>query len=128
MLKATSSLHNCLHGEMRDKTSLLRVTGCEAAELAEKGKADEIGGVCRWLVVAEDDSLYFLERRQIVWQREEGLASITAAMFLDLPSSTIEGNAQQLETRATLMDRINAEILTFKVCLSSHTRQAPSSQ
>lgn len=61
------------------------------------------------------DSLHFLEGSQIMWTREEALSRVQNTLFLDLPASTAEAEAQLKERRPTLTDRVNAEVLTIKV-------------
>lgn len=70
--------------------------------------------MCRWLVIAEDDALYLLEGGSVVWQREEGLGSVTGTLFVDLPASR-DVDANDDDIKVTLTDRINAEVLTVKV-------------
>lgn len=67
------------------------------------------------MLVAEDDSLIFVENQEVAWKREEGLAKARKALFLDLPAATAELEASYKALKPTLMDRMNAEVLTVKV-------------
>ena len=69
----------------------------------------------RFLVVAEDDTVLLVEEGQIVWRREEGLARAQSTLFLDLPAAATDVEADYQAMRPSLMDRVNAEILTVKV-------------
>ena len=77
-------------------------------------------GRSRFLVVAEDDAVLLIEDGQIVWRREEGLARVQSTLFLDLPAAAADKEADYQAMRPSLMDRVNAEVLTVKV--SSVTR------
>ena len=69
----------------------------------------------RYLVVAEDDSVLLIEEGQVVWRREEGLARVQSTLFLDLPAAAADVEADTQALRPSLMDRVNAEVLTVKV-------------
>lgn len=63
-----------------------------------------------------DDSVWLLEEGEVKWRSEEGLASIQDVSFVDLPPSTREAISSWESARPSLVDRMNAEVLTVKVC------------
>jgi len=69
----------------------------------------------RYLMVAEDDTLFLVENGTVVWTREEGLASVQDSLFLDLPVATPELEPKFNAEKPTLKDRAYAEFLTIKV-------------
>ena len=73
-------------------------------------------GICRVLLGGEDDSLLLVEGGAIVWKREEGLASVASTLFLDLPTAAADVEASYRAARPSLTDRVNAEVLSVKVC------------
>ena len=83
-------------------------------------------GTCRLLLVAEDDSVLLVEDGKVVWTREEGLAGVESTLFVDLPAAAADVEADYRASRPSLMDRVNAEVLTVKVgpatrtCLELH--------
>ena len=69
----------------------------------------------RFLVVAEDDTVLLVEEGKVFWRREEGLARVQSTLFLDLPAAAADTEADCKAVRPSLMDRVNAEVLTVKV-------------
>ncbi len=65
--------------------------------------------------MAEDDTVLLVEEDQVVWRREEGLARVQSTLFLDLPAAAADMEADYKAMRPSLMDRVNAEVLTVKV-------------
>ena len=64
---------------------------------------------------ASDDSLWLLEDGLVRWHREEALANVEDIYFADLPASTAEVASTWTSSRPSLMERMNAEVLTLKV-------------
>ena len=75
-----------------------------------------LAGVCRYLVILQDDSVHYIEGGKALWHREEALGRIQSTLFIDLPTATAEVDAELRAARPTLMDRLNAEVLTIKAC------------
>ena len=64
----------------------------------------------------QDDSIHYIEGGKPLWHREEGLGRIQSTLFIDLPAATAELDAELRAARPTLVDRLNAEVLTIKAC------------
>ena len=67
----------------------------------------------------EDGTLVLGQQGQAVWTRPDGLASVRATMFMDLPSS--QELAEERRSDATtaldaLQHRLRFEFLNLKVC------------
>ena len=75
---------------------------------------------CRVLVGAEEGTLALLEEGGVAWRREEALAAIQGALFVDLPAPSAELEAKQRASAPTLADRFQAELLAAKVPLAIH--------
>ena len=64
---------------------------------------------------AEEGTLALLEGSSVAWKREEALAGIKGAVFVELPAPTADAEAKQRASAPTLTDRLQAELLTAKV-------------
>lgn len=65
---------------------------------------------------AEEGTLALFERGGIAWLREEALAAIQGAVFVDLPAPSPELEAQIRASAPTLAERFQAEFLALKAC------------
>ncbi|CAI7815784.1 unnamed protein product [Closterium sp. NIES-53] len=72
-----------------------RGKGEKAAGGAGEGKAGAFG--FRLLVVGEDDSLSLLQQGEVVWEREEALASVVAVGVAELPEEEEELSVAAVE-------------------------------
>ncbi|CAI5492903.1 unnamed protein product [Closterium sp. Naga37s-1] len=72
-----------------------RGKGEKAAGQAGEGKAGAFG--FRLLVVGEDDSLSLLQQGEVVWEREEALASVVAVTVAELPEEEEELSVAAVE-------------------------------
>lgn len=59
--------------------------------------------------------MLLVEEGKMFWRREEGLARVQSTLFLDLPAAAADMEADYKAMRPSLMDRVNAEVLTVKV-------------
>eukprot|EP00271_Cylindrocystis_brebissonii_P014454 TRINITY_DN357_c0_g2_i14.p1 TRINITY_DN357_c0_g2~~TRINITY_DN357_c0_g2_i14.p1 ORF type:complete len:1028 (+),score=203.40 TRINITY_DN357_c0_g2_i14:1032-4115(+) len=59
------------------------------------------GSGYRMLVVMEDDGLLLLQQGEVVWEREEALASVVAVQMVDLPLAAAAREGRHLETSTT---------------------------
>ena len=64
--------------------------------------------------MASDGVLNLYEGNAVTWGREEALASVQAAVFLDLPAPSPELAAQWRAAAPTLSQRVRAEFLSLK--------------
>ena len=64
-----------------------------------------------------DDSLWLLEDGVVTWQSDQALASIADTVFVDLPPSTADLATSWASKRPSMVERMNAEVLTLKVFL-----------
>ena len=64
--------------------------------------------------MASDGVFNLYEGNAVTWGREEALASVQAAVFLDLPAPSPELAAQWRAAAPTLSQRVRAEFLSLK--------------
>ena len=64
--------------------------------------------------MASDGVFNLYEGNTVTWGREEALASVQAAVFLDLPAPSPELAAQWRAAAPTLSQRVRAEFLSLK--------------
>ena len=75
---------------------------------------------CRLMSVTSDHILTLHESDTVTWRREEALASVAAALFLDLPAPSPELAAQWRAAAPTLSERVQAEFLSLKARAAAH--------
>ncbi len=72
--------------------------------------------------MASDGVFNLYEGNAVTWGREEALASVQAAVFLDLPAPSPELAAQWRAAAPTLSQRVRAEFLSLKARPASAQR------
>ena len=78
----------------------------------------------RLLLVSSDESLCLMQQGEVVWLREEALASITKTVVVDFPVSSEKVEAGGgLSGQATAQDRLGALVLGLKASLNFATRE-----
>ena len=70
-------------------------------------------------LTAADGTLLLTRGEEVVWKREEALASVSAALFVDLPADARSGERVDASHKKTgVMDHIQSQILSLKVIVS----------
>ncbi|GMH35035.1 hypothetical protein BSKO_02903 [Bryopsis sp. KO-2023] len=75
----------------------------------------------RALVIGENGAMALLQQGQVVWKREEGLASLQASIFIDPPASAT-ADVEKLD----MMQKIKNQILMTKIQFNLHTEEEQS--
>lgn len=69
---------------------------------------------------AADGSVVMTRGAEVVWQREEALAEVSAALFVDLPADPESADRVDANREKTgIMDHIQSQILNLKVSMLS---------
>lgn len=67
---------------------------------------------------ADDGSVFLTKAGEIVWQREEALAEVSSALFVDLPADAQTAEKVDATHEPTsIMDHIQSQFLSLKVAL-----------
>ncbi|KAJ4794493.1 ER membrane protein complex subunit 1 [Rhynchospora pubera] len=74
----------------------------------------------RALIVMEDESLLLMQQGEVVWSREDGLASISDAVVAELPVEK-EGGVSVVEVEHTLLEWLKGHMLKLKGTLMLST-------
>ena len=70
-------------------------------------------------LTAADGTMLLTRGEEVVWKREEALASVSAALFVDLPADARSGERVDASHKKTgVMDHIQSQILSLKVTFS----------
>lgn len=66
-------------------------------------------------LTAEDGTMLFTKGEEVVWKRDEALAEVSAALFVDLPADAKAGDCVDASHKQTgIMDQIQSQILNLK--------------
>lgn len=69
---------------------------------------------------AEDGSVFLTKAGEVVWQREEALAEVSSALFVDLPADAQSAEKVDATHEPTsIRDHIQSQFLSLKVSLPS---------
>ena len=85
------------------------------------------GAARRALVVLGDGTLYLSQQGVGVWSRPEALASVGAALFLDLPTWQELAEAHTPSAESSLLTRLKQQLLSIKVAGCSLKRHGHDS-
>ena len=67
-------------------------------------------------LTAADGTMLLTRGEEVVWTREEALAGVSAALFVDLPADVLSGELVDVSHKKTgIMDHIQSQILSIKV-------------
>ena len=70
------------------------------------------------IVSAADGSVFLTKGSEVVWQREEALAEVSSALFLDLPADA--QSAEKVDAtheQTSIVDHIQSQFLSLKVTM-----------
>ena len=120
LLTARLSQPSTLQGVqlLRKDSSPIQISNLiSAAGLAGKAQSDgQTGSTPLIGLSAEDGSVFLTKGAEIVWQREEALAEVSAALFVDLPADA--QTAEKVDAtheQTSIMDHIQSQFLSLKV-------------
>ena len=73
------------------------------------------------ILSAADGSVFLTKGSEVLWQREEALAEVSSALFLDLPADA--QSAEKVDAtheRTSILDHIQSQFLSLKVSVLCH--------